>query len=342
MQDFEEIGHTGGKIEIKIEGTNAQFTIKHSNCSACRIESISIPFGDKPLPVFIVSDKEGFFGAKCQECNTYFRTSRFNSNTTCPYCGLQGPFLAFLTENQKKYIEAYVNKFLKLFQSGKSGEIDFDALIEKLDNNTGFVYSDERQQTVFQCTKCQNRNDIIGIYGYCSECGYRNNLDIFNEKLAIEMNRVINPKYDKSERQLREKEWQEVMKSSISAFEGFARDVHKELLKLPLHPNQRKAISNISFQRILDARDALLNIYKYDIFGEITNEDITFINKSFNKRHLFTHNEGLVDEDYIKKTGDMSVKVGQLVRVGSNEVKRLIELLESIGKKFVTEYDSIE
>ncbi len=342
MRDFEEIGHTGGKIEIIIEGTKVGYTIKHSNCSACTIEAVSIPLGDKVLPVYIVSDKEGFFGAECQECGKYFRTSRFNEITTCPYCGAKSSFLSFLTSNQKKYIEAYVIKFLELFQSGKSGEIDFDSLIEKLDNKTGFIYSDERQQTVFKCSKCSNRNDIIGIYGYCSGCGYRNNLDIFNEKLAIEMNRVMNPKYDKSERQLREKEWQEVLKSSISVFEGFARDVHKELLKLPLHPNQRKAVSGISFQRILDAREALLSVFRFDIFGEITSDDICFINKSFNRRHLFTHNEGLVDEDYIENTGDTSVKLGQLFRVRSSEVKRLIELLGSVGKKFVTEYDHIE
>lgn len=118
--------------------------------------------------------------------------------------------------------------------------------------------------------------------------------------------------------------------------------MHTSLLKLPLHPNQRETLSNISFQRIFDAREAILHTFLFDIFGEITNDDKNFINKCFNRRHLFTHNEGLVDEDYIINTGDTSVKLGQLVRVRSNEVKRLIELLSNIGENFFTEYNHIK
>ena len=339
MEDFEEIGHSGGKIKINIKGTMFQFEIIHNNINACRIEAVSIPLGDMKLPVYMVSDKEGYFGAICKGCDKRFRTSGFSDITTCPYCGIKDSFLNLFTSNQVKYIEAYVNKFLELFQSGKSGIIDFDSLIEQMDNKTSFIYNEERQQTIFKCSRCSNKNDIIGVYGYCSCCGLRNNLTVFNEKLALEMERVINPKYVKNERHLREKEWQEVLKSSIATFEGFSRDVLEELLKLSMHPIQRKAVGNISFQRIIEAREVLLKNFQFDIFGNIDSGDIKFINKSFNNRHLFTHKEGIVDEDYIKNTGDSNLKLGQLIRVRSSDVKRIIELLNIVGEKFVYEVD---
>jgi hypothetical protein len=342
MKDFEEIGHSGGMIKINIDGTKVQFEIINQNMNACSIESISIPLGGDKLPVYMVSDREGYFGAICKDCNTYFRTSRFSEITTCPYCRIEDSCVNFFTSNQVKYIEAYVNKFIKLFQSGKSGIIDFDSIIEQMNNKSSFVYSDERQQTLFKCSKCSNSNDIIGLYGYCSCCGTRNNLDIFNKKLSFEMHRVTNPKHEKSERHLREQEWQEVLKSSISIFEAFSKDVHKELLKLPMHPNQRKAVENISFQRITKAREVLLNNFQFDIFVDINNNDINFINKSFNIRHLFTHSEGIVDNDYIKNTGDSSFRLGQLVRVSSHDVKRIIELITIVAKRFANEVDMFD
>jgi hypothetical protein len=342
MNDFEEIGHSGGKLKINIQGTRAKFEIIHGNMNACRIESVSIPFGDSNLPIFMISDKEGYFGATCKVCDMRFRTSGFSEITTCPYCGTKDVFLNFFTINQKKYIEAYIKKFLELFRSGVSGTIDFDSLIEHLDTNTSFIYNEERQQTLFKCLNCSNTNDIIGIYGYCSSCGMRNNLAIYTEKLTLEMNRIIKPKYDKNEQYLREKEWQEVLKSSIAIFEGFSKDVLKELLKLPMDPIKRKSISGISFQRIMQAREILLNKSGFDIFGDINNDEINFINKSFNIRHLFTHNEGIVDEGYIRNTGDGSLKKGQLVRVRSNDVKRLIEILTTVGKKLAFEVNAVD
>ncbi|MEZ5024402.1 MAG: hypothetical protein R2728_14325 [Chitinophagales bacterium] len=54
-----------------------------------------------------------------------------------------------------------------------------------------------------------------------------------------------------------------------------------------------------------------------------------FVNKMFNIRHLFTHNNGQVDEEYIQNTGDTSMKVNQR-KIEKWNIKRIIELTKKM------------
>jgi len=40
---------------------------------------------------------------------------------------------------------------------------------------------------------------------------------------------------------------------------------------------------------------------------------IKHFNREFNRRHLIVHKAGRVDEEYIQKTGDNSVKLNQTI-----------------------------
>ena len=333
MKDFEEIGHSGGSLEILVDGTKLQFVIRNNTMNACSIEAISVPFGATNLQVYIVSDKQGYFGAFCKGCRKYFRTSDFSVVTTCPYCGVQNAFSEFFTLNQEKYIKSYIEKVKDILTSGVSGIIDFDSLIEKMDRKSSFIYSDEMQQTLFKCKHCSNRNDIIGIYGYCSNCGKKNNISVFGEQLKDEKQRLMRLGLNKPEQYAYEKEMQEVLKNSIGVFEAFSKDVRKEVLRLDLSEDYTKKIKKISFQRILEARETLIETLQFDIFIGLNSEEIQLLNKYFNIRHLFTHNNGIVDEDYLKKTADLDLREGQLVRLNSNDLENLIRLMWNVGNQ---------
>ena len=43
--------------------------------------------------------------------------------------------------------------------------------------------------------------------------------------------------------------------------------------------------------------------------------ELNELNILYQKRHLLAHNEGMVDESYIKKSGDQFYKVGQKIVV---------------------------
>lgn len=54
------------------------------------------------------------------------------------------------------------------------------------------------------------------------------------------------------------------------------------------------------------------------------------LNIIFQKRHLLAHQEGIIDEKYIEKTGDTKYKVGQRIVVKQDDVNEGVRLVLEI------------
>ena len=50
----------------------------------------------------------------------------------------------------------------------------------------------------------------------------------------------------------------------------------------------------------------------------------------FNRRHLLTHCNGIVDEKYIRNTGDNSYELGQRIIVKDKDLLRLLDIIERV------------
>jgi hypothetical protein len=139
----------------------------------------------------------------------------------------------------------------------------------------------------------------------------------------------------------REVEWEKLTRC-VSEFEALANAVRKSLLQMPATPKRRNDLSQLSFQRILNASDCIKNWYEIDILKNTTEENRVFLNKMFNRRHIFTHNAGKIDQEYIDNTGDTSVRVNQTIRFGSREIQRLIPLIRKCSTNLLEGFLSIE
>lgn len=51
----------------------------------------------------------------------------------------------------------------------------------------------------------------------------------------------------------------------------------------------------------------------------------------FQQRHLLAHKEGLVDEEYLTKSGDTAYRVGQKLQIKEPSVLRLADLVERLA-----------
>lgn len=345
MAEFEEIGHTGGKIEIKINS----FRYSHSNPTPCTLheilvlgdgtpirylpasgigETVAPPFGT--FPVLLISDEEGFFGRICPSCKKYFRTQSLGPSMYCPYCGHLGSFATFFTANQLRYTHAVIEAYLSVSED-TGVTIDLDHIIDSLPDNKSnpFVYSEERQQRRVECT-CRNVYDILGEYGFCPYCNRRNTLQVFEERLQ-KLEERLEPTQG---------ELIDILKNSLSDFEGLANDLRDQLLRIPATKKRKTDIAKINFQNVLDANEKIKNWFDID-FLELRADEKTFLNRSFNRRHLFTHKTGVVDDVYLKRTGDTTVRLGQKLSITSEEVKKLLGLIKVIGRKFFSEYESV-
>ena len=63
----------------------------------------------------------------------------------------------------------------------------------------------------------------------------------------------------------------------------------------------------------------------------MTKNELLILNKYFQQRHLLAHKNGIVDEEYLKKSGDNSYQVGQRIVVKPNNFQEFISLIRKLA-----------
>lgn len=357
-KEFQEICLSGGKIEFKKDNSGIVSCYQGSNPYPLRVFQVCVSYTGKiidtvpfhaisspqpSLPVLVLSDQHGMFGRHCPKCDSYYRTDACPGDCHCAYCGFSAKSINFLTQNQVKYIGAYCNFLIKVNFEGSSIILDLDKLKTELPNNKpAWVYSEESQQNTYRCPECETRYDILGEYGLCPCCGKTNLEIVFEKKVHALQSQFETSDKNITDRHKREGEWSDLLTKCISEFEGMANQLRKYLLLLPATPSRKNDLSQLSFQNILKVNKKLMEWYGFELLDDATEDEKKFLNLKFNQRHLFTHNSGQADQEYIDNTDDQNVKINQLIRLRSREIQRLISLVSQCGKKLIQGFESIE
>ena len=120
-----------------------------------------------------------------------------------------------------------------------------------------------------------------------------------------------------------------------------ANDLRGQLLRLPATARRRADLATLSFQQVQWAHNTLNNWFGFEILKDIAQQDREFMNKMFNRRHVFTHNAGKVDQEYLTNTGDTTVRLNEVIRLRSKEIKRLIPLIRQAANSLIEGYEGI-
>ena len=357
-KEFEEIARCGWRVEFIKENGKIGIRVSGGDGGVGMFELLASPNGqvrsvvdfqgfmpngplpDPLIPVWVVSDKEGLFGRACPVCKSYFRLDNATNDTFCPYCNHLDSCLAFITPNQQEFITQYCKFFIEAFEQEKEVIIDLNEFLELSDNRPKWIYVEERQQHKFICKNCKTNADVLGDYAGCPKCGRRNYKEIIEAKLDGLQRQFHTSEENLTDRHEREVEWEKLLRC-VSEFEAMANDLRKCLLRLPSTPKRKADLHHLSFQRIANANDALNKWFGFEIFQGISPTDREFVNKMFNRRHVFTHNAGMVDQEYLDNTGDITVRLNQRIRLGSSEIKRLIPLVRQVASNLIEGYESI-
>lgn len=89
------------------------------------------------------------------------------------------------------------------------------------------------------------------------------------------------------------------------------------------------------FQRLDDGSQRFKDAINYGYDELISVDELNQVKTCFQKRHCFTHNDGIVDEDYINKSGDNSYKLGQHLNVSNSEILKYMEFVNKLGQKLI-------
>jgi len=358
-EDFREIAHSGGKIifEISVDPDGRprfRVTVTGSRPVPMKTFGIyalpqGIPFGTIHLggigepwnppphpsciPVFIASDSEGYFGHECPDCGKYWRSGTLVR--VCPYCRGHGEAFQFLTPAHLAYVRHYARTLfngVKATQPGQSNQvtIDMDAIVDgAVVPKPDFYHPGTSQQTRFKCVRCQVDNDIRGRYGFCSRCGWRNNLADLKAQIEIVREQMNMGRLAP----------EEAVKRIVSVFDACCRDWAAQLAARPMRPRRRKELQDTLFHR-LDAADVLMRTSDIELLKGME-QDREFLRTMLQRRHVFEHEGGVATRRYLDESGDQSITEGTLIRETRENAHRLASCVIRMATNFETGFHEI-
>lgn len=298
------------------------------------------------ISISVRPDEEGFTGRECPnpECEGYFKVE-FGTGLTgenlpchCPYCGHTAPQDHFWTKEQLKYAQSVaLRQITDAFQKDLK-KLEFDHR-PKGPFGIGFslkvehgrlapirYYREKRLETEVVCSNCILRYAVYGVFAFCPDCGLHNSLQILTKNLEMVVKML--DMAATAEADLAAYLIENTLEDCVSALDGFGREICRVYAKKSTDPAKAE---KVSFQNLDGAKQNLSGLFSIDLAAGLVADEWQSAVRGFQKRHLLAHKMGVVDEEYIRKTGDHSAVAGHKVTIGGDEVRELVQILDKLA-----------
>jgi hypothetical protein len=294
------------------------------------------------IKLSIPPDEQGMIGRECLQCARYFKlklgTGLPTSYCHCPYCEYHGEANNFCTPAQIDYLKSVAaNQFLtkvirpslhKLFQSFK--KLEQSTRYNVIQFNVGIprdklyfpikYYEEEDVETRVSCNSCKLYFAIYGVFARCPDCTEVNAFMVFAKSIEVTQKQFAIFSKPEIPLDVREESLRFVLSSCISAFDGLGKELRRRKpSSYPAHP--RNLFQNLI---LLDNRlDKLISNQ---------HPDFVFLHRMFQVRHLYEHNMGVVDIDFINKVPELTTMLGKRYSLSLEEVANFISSMKELGR----------
>ncbi len=295
--------------------------------------------------ISIPPDENGTIGRECPDtnCEGYFKiefgTGLKGENLPChcPYCGHQEGQDKFFTKAQVEYAQSVVlnkvtNALLKDLKSLEFNHKPRDAfgigISMKVTGRPTPIrrYREQDLETEVVCNKCTLHYTIYGVFGFCPDCGTHNSLQILEKNFELIEKLLLVA--DSQEPTVAQRLTENAIEDCVSAFDGFGRETCRVFSAKARQPAK---VAELQFQNIKGARDRVIDQFGIDFARTLPPVDWKQVQRSFQKRHLLAHKMGVVDEAYIKATGEPAVQLGRRIVVNGQEIHALLRHMRVLG-----------
>lgn len=305
----------------------------------------------------IQADSEGYIDKECPKCKSKFKVfnedldNRIKSNDKCycPFCGHVDRYNSWWTTEQ---LEQARSQAVKKLQYDLMGALEEDAQVFDGSSN-GFIKItmsvsgekrfidfpsealEEMQQKVV-CENCGTRYAVIGAAFFCPCCGHNSAPRIFFTALSKVRTKISN--LESIGCAIKNKDTakficQSLIESSISdlvvALQRLSECIYHQLSK------GKKLKKNV-FQRIVDSNELWREICGKDYHDWLSSEEYNLLIKCFQQRHILQHKDGIVDQDYLKNSGDTTYNEGQRLVINIEDIVKYLDVFEKIGKIIIS------
>lgn len=287
----------------------------------------------KTFSISLSADADGYIGRECpqDDCKRYFKVTpgtglKGISTCRCPYCGHEGPSNTFFTQAQidhalsvvkNKVVGAFLKDMKSMEFSHRGGGIGLSMRVHGQPPPIR-GYSEQDLETESLCDACTLRYAIYGVFGFCPDCGAHNNLSILDANMRVvakmlSLAATVDAEVAKSL-------VENALEDCVSAFDGWGRAVCEVFAAKAADPAKA---GKISFQNVMRAQEALKTQFAFDAKAVLGAGVVSGLHRAFQKRHLLAHRMGVIDDDYLRQSGDRSAQLGRRVAITASEVEQM-------------------
>lgn len=293
------------------------------------------------ISIDIPSDEKGMLGRECLKCKRYFKlkpgTGLPTKHSHCPYCDYEGSADTFWTPAQIEYTKSIainqvykqllkpsLDKLHRAFKNLEGNSRNSLIQFEVKTTNQKFSvpikhYSEKELETNLTCDNCGLLFSIYGVFANCPDCNAINAFLIYQKSIEVTKKQFDIFSKPDIPKEIRENSLSYILSSCVSAFDGLGKELRKR--KPELYPNKPKNL----FQNIFTLNEILNDFIKNNHSG------FEFLNKIFQVRHLYEHNMGVVDEDFVKKLPIYSRMLGRKYIVSDIDLEKFINSMFELG-----------
>lgn len=305
------------------------------------------------VSVPLESDEEGYIDKECPSEACLFQFKIFGDDWTsivrdeevfCPSCRHAAPAKSWYTTAQIEASKEYVRGTVI---NGLNGAMRADAQASKRRQKPGAflsvtlnvkggedaillpVAAAEPMRLRTACDDCACRYSYVGAAYFCPSCGKNSASHTFFQTLATirtsaglgePLRGVLGPdEADVMTRTLLEK----AILDTVTSFQRLAEQLYEARTgKVP----RRNAFQNI------DAGSALWEAELGISYAQLLEAGaLTRLRIFYQQRHLLAHQQGMVDDDYVTRSGDATYQVGQRLLIRESAALEFADLVERLG-----------
>ena len=193
------------------------------------------------------------------------------------------------------------------------------------------VDATEPMRLKISCSNCECRYAVIGSAFFCPACGHNDAEHVFYQSMttirstieALPIVRQSISDIDTAENTARLLV-ESGIQNAITAFQRFAEALY---LRFPSAPKARRNV----FQNLAEGGVLWEQAFGSGYDQHLSTSEISNLSRYFQQRHLLAHKEGLVDEDYIAKSGDSTYRPSQRLVIREASVRECVQLIEVLA-----------
>ena len=306
------------------------------------------------IPVQISYDEEGYFDRECpsEECQFQFKVHLEDwkvkvrdEEVFCPFCGHTADSTEWNTQEQLEHLKQEAIAHLRSTMGSalkrdaacwnrRQPRNSFISMTMKVDSRPQHVAlppaAAEPMRLKIVCPACECRYAVIGAAYFCPSCGHnaadqvfaltiagiRKSLEVLNAvRTAIQ-----DPDTAESTTLL-------IVENGLqNAVTAFQRCAEAMFANLPSSPTARRN----AFQNLAEGSQFWQAATGKSYRDHLSEDELDRLTRSFQQRHLLAHTQGVVDEDYLRRSGDSRYRSGQRIVVRAAMVRDTVDLVERL------------